>query len=61
MVKNRNREYDLDALKSNLDRCDNNIKTFEDAIAKEYETKKEYQRIIAELEAKKAREDVNSN
>jgi prefoldin subunit 5 len=61
MVKNRNREYDLDALKSNLDRCDNNIKTFEDAIAKEYETKKEYQRIIAELEAKKARQDANSN
>jgi hypothetical protein len=61
MVKNRNREYDLDALKSSLDRCDNNIKTFEDAIAKEYETKKEYQRIIAELEAKKARQDANSN
>jgi len=30
--------YDVDALEANIDRCQSNIKTFEDAIAKERST-----------------------
>lgn len=45
--------YDLEAMKNAVKRCDVNIKTFEDAIDKELENKKEYQRIIRALEERK--------
>lgn len=45
-------DYDLDACKANLERCDKNIATFEEAIDKEREHKELLLRIIATLEAK---------
>lgn len=43
--------YDLEAMKKAIEQCDVNIKTFEDAIANELQTKMEYQRIVRQLEA----------
>lgn len=54
-------EYDLDALKDGLVRCDKNIETFEEAILNEQKTKQEYRRMISVLEDKKARENDNQN
>jgi len=47
-------EYDLDSLKEGVEKCIKNVGIFEDAIQKEYETVREYKRIIATLEEKKA-------
>lgn len=49
-------EYDIDALKRNLKRCDDNIQTFKDAIAKEENTKLDLRRMILALEEKKLAE-----
>lgn len=54
-------EYDLDALKVGVDRCHNNIKTFEDAISREHQTIINYKRMIAALEEKKALTNDNKN
>ena len=47
-------EYDLDALKVGIDKCHNNVKVFEDAIAREYDTIQRYGKLVLQLEAKKA-------
>jgi len=49
-------EYDLDSLKVGIEKCYDNIKIFEDAISKENATIHQYQRMIAQLEVKKASE-----
>lgn len=46
--------YDIEAMKRALAQCDVNIRTFEEAIAKEMETKSEYRRIIDMLESQRA-------
>ena len=56
-----NIDYDLDALREGLVKCDKNIQVFEDAIVNEQKTKSEYRRMISVLEEKKAREDDNQN
>jgi len=43
-------KYDIDAMKKAVDQCDVNIETFTRAIVQEEETKREYQRIVRELE-----------
>jgi hypothetical protein len=45
-------QYDLGAMQVALGQCDNNIKVFEDAIAKERAKKAEYRIIIDTLQAK---------
>jgi len=50
-------DYDLDAMRKAIEKCDKNIKVFEDAIDKELATKKEYQRIVRYLEEKQAQEE----
>ena len=47
-------EYDLDALKVGIDKCHNNVKVFEDAITREYDTVRRYKKLVADLETKKA-------
>lgn len=47
-------EYDIDALRDNIIRCDNNIKTFEEAIEKEQEQKRELRDMIRTLEDKQS-------
>lgn len=47
-----NLDYDLEAMRKALEQCDKNIATFEAAIRQEEETKREYRRIIRELEAR---------
>jgi hypothetical protein len=54
-------EYDLESLKVGIGKCENNVKIFEDAIQKEYATIRDYQRIIAKLEEKKAIENGDTN
>jgi len=49
----RDLDYDLESLKNGLLKIDKNIKTFEDAIEKEMDTKKDFRRMIDALEAKK--------
>ena len=56
-----NIDYDLDALREGLVKCDKNIQVFEDAIVNEQKTKSEYRRMLSVLEEKKAREDDNQN
>ena len=46
-------DKDLAALKRTLLLCDDNIKIFEDAIAKEMETKAEHRQMIQHLEVKR--------
>jgi hypothetical protein len=46
--------YDLDSLKQGVEKCIKNVTIFEEAIAKEYATIREYKRMIASLEEKKA-------
>lgn len=43
-------EYDIDSMKKAIEKCNESIKIFEDAIAKEQATQKEYRRIISVLE-----------
>lgn len=45
-------DYDLDAMREAVSKIDKNIETFEAAIEQEHKTKREYLRIIRELEAK---------
>ena len=54
-------EYDLNSLKVGVDRCGNNIKTFEDAIAREYTTIQRYKSMIAQLENKKVLANDNKS
>lgn len=51
--------YDLEAMKKAIEQCDKNIAIFEQIIAKEVETKLQYQRIVRELEAKAEAEKHN--
>jgi len=44
--------YDLEAMRNVVKKCDDNIKVFEKAIDGELETKREYQRIVRNLEDK---------
>jgi hypothetical protein len=46
--------FDLPAMKLAIQKCDENIAIFEQAIQKELNTKIEYKRIIRELEFKAA-------
>ena len=46
--------YNTDSLKAGIEQCKNNIKTFEEAIAREYVTISEYRRMIFVLEEKEA-------
>ena len=43
--------FNKDALLRGIEQCKNNIKTFEDAINKEYDTIREYRRMIEHNEA----------
>lgn len=43
-------EPDLEALRRNLKKCDDNITTFQEAISKELESKAELRRMIEEIE-----------
>lgn len=54
-----NTEYDIDALKNGVEKCRDNIKVFEKAIDGENQTIREYKRMIATLEEKKAIENDN--
>lgn len=45
-------DYDLEALRANLERCDDNIATFEKAIDDEMATKKRLRGMIKVLEEK---------
>lgn len=49
--------YDLESMREALKKCDVNIKTFEDAIDRELETKEEYKKIIKSLEDKEKNKD----
>jgi len=49
-------EYDLDALRQGLTKCDANILIFEQAIEAERQTKKQYRHMISVLEEKIERE-----
>lgn len=42
--------FDLNAMRTAIKQCDENIKVFENAIVKEMNTKMEYQRIVRMLE-----------
>lgn len=54
-------EYELEAMRRAVLKCDDNIRIFEAAIAQEQETKREYQRIVRHLEEQKAaRDEVRS-
>ena len=44
------RKYDINALKANVKRCDDNIVLFTEAIEKEKNTKEELLTLIEELE-----------
>jgi len=44
--------YNLEAMKRAVKQCDVNIKTFEIAIDREIERKREYQKIVRNLEDK---------
>ena len=46
--------YDIDALKQNIENAKTNIKTFEDAIQREEDTIRQYREYIRILEDKKA-------
>ena len=43
-------QYDLEALRNNLEHCDRNIAIFEEAITKEMATKKRLRQMIEVLE-----------
>ncbi len=49
-------EYDLQALKDGLGKCDANIKIFETAIEGEQDTKKKFRHMISVLEEKLERQ-----
>ena len=44
--------YDLEAMKKAVEKCDENIKVFEQAIVRELATKNGYRSIVLQLEAK---------
>jgi len=48
-------QYDLDALKKNVDRCKANIAVFQEAISKEYREITHLQAMIAVLEKRRRR------
>ena len=48
--------YDINALKRNLKKCDDNIILFQEAIAKEYANKAELQHLI-EIEEKERKKE----
>ena len=50
----RDAGYDLAAMKMAVLKCDENIRTFQAAIAKECETKAWYEKIVKDLEEKAA-------
>ena len=50
-------DYDLESLEVGITKCEKNVKIFEDAIQQEYTTIREYRRIIAQLQEKKAIEN----
>ncbi len=52
----RSVEYDLDALRKNIDRCKTNIVTFETAIDTEHAQIKELRMMIGAIEEKQARD-----
>ena len=45
------RSYDIDAMRAAIKKCDENIRTFELAIEQEQATKRDYARIVRELES----------
>jgi hypothetical protein len=47
---NESLQYDIDALRKNLEKCDKNIKIFEEAISKEIANKKRLRQMINTLE-----------
>lgn len=47
-VKKRKIKYDPDALQKNIEKCDENIKLFQEAIAKEYRNKADLERLLEE-------------
>jgi len=47
-----NLDYDIEALKENVQKCKKNIKTFEDAIEGERDTIAQYRHMIEVLEEK---------
>jgi len=49
-VKRRKIKYDPEALKRNIEKCDDNIKLFQEAIAKEYRNKADLERLLEEAE-----------
>jgi len=49
----KNVEYDLNALKEGVLKCEENIKIFEDAIEREHGTIRDYKRMIRVLEEKR--------
>ena len=51
--------YDLESLKAGIERSNNNIKIFEDAIQGEYKTIRDYSRMIATLEEKASNDNPN--
>jgi len=52
-IKNKRiAEYDIEALRKNIEKCNDNIKIFEEAIRKEEETKRYLRNIIKTLEEK---------
>lgn len=52
-IKNKRiAEYDIEALRKNIEKCNDNIKIFEKAIRKEEETKRYLRSIIKTLEEK---------
>lgn len=44
-------KYDLEAMRAAIEQCDRNIATFEEAIKAEEATRRDYRRIVRELES----------
>lgn len=53
-------EYNVEALKRNVDACDNHVVVFEDTIGKERRAMNEYSKIIEVLEDKKCQLEMIS-
>ena len=51
-MTNKELQYDIDALKNNVSKAENNIKLFEDAIVKEMEIIRRLKYLIKELESR---------
>ena len=50
--------YSLEGLKAGIEQAKNNIKTFEEAIAREYSTISEYREMMDTLERKKREAEI---